>query len=324
MTVAPSRTELIECLPDDPAERVARIRQHLAHTIYFNGYYKGFDDTPEAKAAKKARLYPWPYERDVTDVRLLLEEGADPVAEFLERLPAYGVLRESTADEREEWWKQWERVETTLNARLAIALGLVPAEALGRVVEALLPQAGALGPLSLAAVRNGGIDKGSQGYADLILKGPESVVLIELKVRGMTTARSYDVGQLLKYCNLALDERASWERPDARRLVHVLLRPKRGGSCVAHRTRWFRDPEVPGGAVRLERTELRALAASAELVEGFDRERALAAVHDLPIFDRHYDDLAACLPGEPLGRWDTQVRRQILRTCALAEPSGRS
>jgi hypothetical protein len=317
-----TRLPLIEFYPGDAAERVAAIRRFFAHTVHYNGYYRGFSDSAEARAAKQARLRDWTLEQDLDAVRGFLADGLDPVTAFLDTWPSLGVLRDASQAERSAWSEQWERVETTLNARLAIACALLSPETLSQMIENLIPELAPVGPLALARVRNEAIQKGSQGFADLILKGPMTVILIELKSRGLTSARKYDAEQLVKYLTLAADEMDSWEHPTERGFAHVLLRPRGGGGMVHRRAQWFGEPETAGGKMRIDSGAVRTLAGSR--TERVATDRAMAMIDRMPVYERYYDELAAVLPAEPLPEWDAQVRNQISQICALAEPRGKS
>lgn len=307
---------LIRPIPGDSIDRAAWSLDYLARTVYFNGYWRHF--RPE-KVAKR-RLNQAGAFGDREAIAAALRSGTSPIDLAIARMEAMGMAHLDDAD-RAPFLEQWQVVEATLNARLRLAFALADAAALGQAFERLLPGIGPLGALSLGAVERERDEKKKYGIPDVILAGEGAVLLIEMKVRGLTSARKYDPKQLLQYMNLAADQLAASAGAPGR-VVHLLLSPVHGGApCWKPRAWW--PAEIPADRrIEVRPETLRTLAAGIKWAPVFDLDSSLEALERVPVYERDYVDLLPLLPRSawPQGPHGDVGWQELHTVTRLAEP----
>lgn len=223
--------------------------------------------------------------------------------------------------EREAALGQWQVVEAVLNARLRLAFALAKPAALGKAFEKLLPSAGALGPLQLARVSPELDRKPRHGIPDALLLGDRVALLIEMKVRGLTSGRKYDPRQLLQYMCLGADHIGP---PGRRRpAVHLLLSPRHGGRPCWKPSVWWPEPSSEDGRLVFSRSILRSLGRSERWSAEFSLKTSLDALDRISVFDRTYAELASYLPRSswPAGGAGSVGFTELQRVVWLAEPA---
>ncbi len=173
--------------------------------------------------------------------------------------------------------------------------------------------------LRLTEIKRRDDNKPRIGTPDVLLKGDGLIILIEMKTRGLPSRHLYDIEQLVKYVNLARDERASWEK-QSYDIVHVLLRPVLGGNMCLHRSRWFNAPET-GGRVEMSREGIATVVEKSKWKVKHDHESALLDLDSLPVYERTYPELLRCLPelNDIAGQ---RAKAQLELVVADAEPRG--
>ena len=274
---------LIDPIKGDATARAAWSMGYFGRTLYFNG--------PGAPKARKAFLRD---EREVADpgaIQAMLEGGDDPIGALLDRTVrvCYAKLGTRAQAMKRE---RWERAEPTLNARCRLALALIPPAAAAATISRLLGHGLADRGVRLSRIHPALDDKRRIGTPDLLLSGPRSTVLIEMKVRGLPTRHMYDLKQMVQYLNLAIDDRRESGRIDS---VHVLLRPARGGAICHRRKAWFPD-SVDGQRIHFDSRSVRRLAKAASWGSRLDAQLALRSLSHIPVFERTYAQLFSAVP----------------------------
>lgn len=142
---------------------------------------------------------------------------------------------------------QWERAESTVNARLRAVCDLCGPMLTARVFESILPCCSGLPPLATVHLRDyfpGKRVDSLYGQPDMLLAGSGTLVTLEMKVRGARASACYDADQFFKYLRLAVDARARPGGP--KRTYHVLTAPLDGGRVVKQKGGWLRAPLADG------------------------------------------------------------------------------
>ncbi len=299
---------LIRQVEGDALDRAAWAMAYFGRTLYFNGprterEARAFLGQPESFASRNA-------------LEALIASASDPVQELLSRFLATAYLHRATSEQAIKR-AEWRYKEATLNARLRLAFAVLEPEQLALWRE-VIPNVSSCHSLKLAEITRLDDNKPRYGTPDILLKGDNLVVLIEMKTRGVPSRHLYDLEQLVKYLNLVQDERQTWTHPSEFQIAHVLLRPQQGGRIVRHRKLWFVAPE-DGGRVVLRDEDIQMVAAKTNWKAQHDHKRALRTVVDVPVYERTYTDIISAMPSvtHPLNQL---AFAQLTMLVADAEP----
>ncbi|MBK5260440.1 MAG: hypothetical protein JJE51_12685 [Thermoanaerobaculia bacterium] len=206
----------------------------LANEVYFKStHFAGL---------KKEGLREW---YDLASQRL---SKPDAVAIGGPSDPFVNLLKElaDLSDASPDLLQQWQRVESTLNARVRAIFGLLGAEGstnvLGQVSE-ILRKLPALSVRSGRSAIDGKRSDARLGQPDVVLESHAAIVTIEMKVRGGSSAR-YGPEQHLKYLRIAAEREA--QASDAFQSVHLFLAPLQSSDLVSNRSGWLRGAPEDG------------------------------------------------------------------------------
>ncbi|MBS4027659.1 MAG: hypothetical protein KGZ58_03385 [Ignavibacteriales bacterium] len=147
-----------------------------------------------------------------------VNSGGDPLTLAFEI-----ILRKIHPKDSDEFIKDIERVETTLNARTAIILALLDDEQLNDTLQKFIPKINVSTPFQLVDLTNkeNRIDK-EFGQPDILLLSKNTLVMIELKGSGVTTRHYYDLQQLLYYLNIG---EFATKNAIVKQVFHIILKP---------------------------------------------------------------------------------------------------
>jgi hypothetical protein len=266
-------------LPEDPVRALLEIVRYGIKELQYGPYLKGV--SPKRRDAVQAL-------RDQladTWARELIQQGRDPVDAMLDEVSR---IASPSASEQVRRVQQWQRLEVPLNTRLRLVFALVPAKVGGRLVRACLDERTAPFP-PLRVVRVGQYK--TVGKPDLVLQGPDTLVMVEMKVRGATARHTYGPDQLLNY--LALARRARLGR-----CVHLILGPPATTNPFRQRDRWIASLDSATGRViidpdGLRRTVRRPRRWAVELARTEGMAALRRTLHEVPILRRSYGDVQA-------------------------------
>jgi Holliday junction resolvase len=201
----------------------------LAHELYFKKPHFPKHQSYYSRAmhdADNARL------DDPNSVEI---NGAnDPVTELL-------LKAMPDRDDYSSLLEDWECAESTINCRTKAFLGLLGSIRTAELFDLLLPNDAPFAPLYLAKEGFGIVGRIDReiGQPDMVLFGGNTVLLIEMKVRGGKAKAKYDVDQLCKYLSLASVLRTKLNQDY--RFIHCLLAPLRQDNIIKNRKAWIKN-----------------------------------------------------------------------------------
>lgn len=178
-----------------------------------------------------------------------LQAGSDPVSELLREV-AVKLHGRSDPSRTDAVVEGWERAESTINARLRALCDLCGPKRTSNVLKALVPAWDDLPPLNAIRLReyfSGKRVDSLYGQPDLLLAGGDSLVTIEMKVRGAKSCATYDADQHFKYLRLSADARRRGGGPA--RTYHLVTAPLGGQRVAKHPDKWLTAPLADGAAI---------------------------------------------------------------------------
>lgn len=211
----------LEPSPPSSSEAIAWVLHNFLDELYykkshFAGLRKTFD------RSKRDEL-----ERRLEDAarRQVLEQLPDPVDYVLHE------VQEVVQPGHENLPAQWAKSETTLNARLVLTLACMGSQNTSVVLSSLIEGSQPLPPLvpvRLEGRLDGLRPDGTFGQPDMLLQGGRTLFMLEMKVRGISSARAtYGPEQLLKYLSLAEYSRCHF---GIEQVFHLIMVPDNGVS----------------------------------------------------------------------------------------------
>ena len=296
-------------IPGGAIDRAAWTMAYFGRTLFYNG--------PKTSRGERAYLREPATFASAGMVAAMLEAEIDPIDALLARFLASAYAHLGPA-ERKRREAAWAYKEVTLNARVRLAAALLEPAELARQWARLIPGATGSDGLRIAEIPRDADDKPRIGTPDLVLRGPSAVILAEMKTRGLPSRHPYDPEQLIKYVNLARDERASWPKGEKRAITHVLLRPEEGGTMCWRRDEWFEAPD-DGARVVISGLDRRATVSLLARKKRLDHQAALRALSRLPVYERRYAALRAALPASG-SEYLPIARSQLDIVVSCAEP----
>ena len=300
---------LVDPIAGAAVDRAAWSLAYFGRTLYFNG--------PGAALSAKAFLRDEDEVADREMIRDSLARGIDPIGALLDRVIRVCYRRLGAAG-RAAKRRRWEFAEPTLNARCRLAVALLEPRDVAAMLRRLLPAGCRERSARLAGIDPELDDKRRIGTPDLLIAGPGSTFLLEMKVRGLPSRHMYDLKQLVQYVNLGADQRRAAGR--GHRTVHVLMRPEGGGAICSRRREWFPDA-VAGRAIRFDAAAVRRAARRYKWRPALDHRTALGELPRVPVFERTYRQLLDAVPARArTSEYGRIALDQLAMLVANAEP----
>lgn len=226
--------------PEAAAIRTIRAAlQALVHELYFkSSHFAGL------RGHSPRHLHDTDQQRYEAMPASELLGNSDPITALLEarlaRIP--GADFDSLVD-------NWQRAESTLNARVRMVFGLLGPGLPAELAQLLVGAGDALPSLNVVAGQNpiGGKRSDKRfGQPDLVLLGDDTAVTIEMKVRGGKATARYAP---LQHCRYLLLGEALRQQMGLKRVHHVLLAPFSTGRIVDRAESWLHSPVEPGSTL---------------------------------------------------------------------------
>jgi hypothetical protein len=141
--------------------------------------------------------------------------------------------------------KKWGELEVVINSQFVSILAALPAKLLANVFNNLIGQKGAISPCEVVRLK---MEKEKDGEdtdfvePDLLLKGDDSLCMVEIKTRGgKTSSRSYPRNQLLNYMRLVDECRSSQDKLLPSKFSHLILVPNQDMAWLEKHEKWVKE-----------------------------------------------------------------------------------
>jgi len=257
----------------------------------------------------------------------LLSSGKDLVETVIDRLLKMTGAAEGkpTKSVRERWL----RIETTLNARLALACALAGSRHVASIFAPVLPwrlSATDLFPCRIRGWLEAKRYDHEFGQPDLLLVSDRQLVMVEMKVRGNKGAvQKYDASQFVKYANLAI---YAHEHLGLEDICHVILTPRGGQSPFLRPDLWIQETDAGSGRMTINLDGLEEAVRKTGWYDRLSDPEARSKYADLfrgmPVMLKHYDQLGRATPGVRESRsWLRAAHIQLDRLIDASEPAKR-
>jgi hypothetical protein len=211
------RPELLDCLDSDDAI-ISSLRE-LRVLLVYRKVDAGFGLMEQAR---KDLLGDMPLPGDSGWIAALARNHFDPVDAFLEEV--------GSRSGRMDRVPHWQRNEWLLNVRMNLFFAFQAPERTAACAVRMVPGAGALSPMLKTVCANCDRKeiKSAYGFADVLLRSPELLLMIEMKARGQMgpgmksnpSSQPLSREQVLRYSRLAVDA-----HPAAGRSVLLVCAP---------------------------------------------------------------------------------------------------